>query len=286
MTIKHFTQNDIENLKRRLPPGLYEKITDIYKSSGDKSTESWYNSCIKAGVTPQEIKALQLYKSIEGAYMQSALKKRNAQLSTRLNKPYFSVREKYDAHHLREVPKLDKLLEREKLPKELHDMPLYRGTRISYGTALIKSGKKPGDIIRDPRYQSFSLNPGTAMYHTSKSQFGDEDTFLGHNPNAMPFKRKKKVLLEHFAKEGETGLYGGRNDLELEILYPRNKKWKISNIRDEDVTFAIRTGDDPLEGKQNVRVYTIERKKKRVVKRKLTKPKLKRKPAKKCKCKK
>ena len=171
------------------------------------------------------------------------------------------------------VPLIDNLINKNKVPDELSGQPLYRGGRISYGTALIKSGKKPGDTIRDPRYQSFTMNPGTAMYHTSDSQYGDRDAlalglmgeeWVKDNPNdpAFQFKRKKKVLLEHIAKGGETGLYGGSQDPELEIIYPRDKKWKITDVRDEDVTFSI-SYEPKREGKQNVKIYTVERKKKK-----------------------
>jgi hypothetical protein len=127
------------------------------------------------------------------------------------------------------------------------------------------------------------LNPGTAMYHTSASQYGDLDSFLvtpeERNPTdpTLQFKRKKKVLLEHYPHAGETGLYGGEDDMEVEVIYPRNKSWKITNVRDEDVTYSIRGGDDPVIGKQNVRVYTVERKKKKVkpvIRRTKIKPKL------------
>jgi|WetSurMetagenome_2_1015567.scaffolds.fasta_scaffold213640_2 hypothetical protein len=274
MNLKYLTREEIDQLQRKLPPGFWQKIdrhnipdnADFYKMLHDKY-----------GITKEELRAIMEYKSTQGWIIQAALIKRHNQKAVQLNKPFFSARNREEARGIKFVKPLDRVISGEKIPNELHGMPLYRGTRLSYGTALIKSGKKPGDVIRDPRYQSFSLNPGTAMFHTSTSQFGDggKDTF----------KRKKRILLEHFAQSGETGLYGGNKDAELEVLYPRNKKWKISNIRDEDISFYDE--DDPVAGKHNVRIYTIERKKKKVVKKKPLQRKkiIKRKPVKRCKCK-
>jgi hypothetical protein len=206
-------------------------------------------------------------------YLQSAIKSRDVQQAELKNNSFptkirgESVEKRHTLEHIQH---LDAFIQRNKIPEGIEDKPLYRGGRISYGTALIKSGKKPGDIIRDPRYQSFSLNPGTAMYHTSVSQYGDKDSFMQglaerdpHDP-AFQFKRKKKVLLEHYPRAGETALYGGNEDPELEVIYPRNKQWKITNVRDEDVTYSIKSGEEPIEGKQNVRIYTVERKRKKV----------------------
>jgi hypothetical protein len=272
MTIRHYTKEEIENLKDQLPPRDWDLLT---RNAEDPDQP-----------TDEEL-AYALYKSPSGWYLQSLLKSRDVQQAELRDEPIPTIikGEKSDNRRtLEHIRHLDALIQRNKIPEGLEDKPVYRGGRISYGTALIKSGKKPGDVIRDPRYQSFSINPGTAMYHTSVSQYGDKDSFMQglaerdpHDP-AFQFKRKKKVLLEHYPRAGETALYGGSEDPELEIIYPRNKQWKITNVRDEDVTFSIKTGENPIEGKQNVRIYTVERKKKKlqpIIKRKIQIPKVK-----------
>lgn len=291
MTIRHFTQEDFERVKRELPPGIWKKLNELPYS--DDPDEDFHHLFEAAGISYKEKRALLEYKSLQANRIQEALRRRESQRN-------LPISDKYINWALKPVPYLDSLMRKNTLPEELSGRHLYRGTRIDYGKALIKSGKKPGDTIRDPRYQSFSMNPGTAMYHTSKSQFGDADAmFIGldaqDQENYPKFKRQKKVLLEHIARGGDTGIYTGSDDAEMEVIYPRNKNWKISGVRDEDVTFAIRTGENPIEGKQNVRIYTVERKKKTTKtqpKRKITKPAVKKpvrkvvkKVVKKCKCK-
>ena len=265
MTIRYLIKQELEDVKNKFPP------------------EQWFDTA-----PDEERQAYGYYKSPSGYQLQRNLVTRNMQQAKLKNQP-MPLRVKGDSSNddvIEYVPLFDNLINKNKIPEELSGQPLYRGGRISYGTALIKSGKKPGDTIRDPRYQSFTMNPGTAMYHTSDSQYGDRDAlalglmgeeWVKDNPNdpAFQFKRKKKVLLEHIAKGGETGLYGGNQDPELEVIYPRDKKWKIANVRDEDVTFSI-SYEPKREGKQNVKIYTVERKKKKqtgekVIKRKVVK---------------
>lgn len=277
MTIRHFTQEEIENLRNILP----QRDWDIESNTNEnKEFESLYDDDLS-----KEERAYAYYKSPEGQYFQEASQSRDMQQAMLQGQPLpEKIRGKTLPRRIKYIQSLDNLINKNTIPEGLENKPLYRGVRLSYGTSLIKSGKKPGDIIRDPRFQSFSLNPGTAMYHTSISQYGDLDSFLTtpeeRDPTdpAMHFKRKKKVLLEHYPKAGETGLYGGSADSELEVIYPRNKTWTITNIRDEDVTFSVRGGEEPIIGKQNVRIYTVERKKKKIqptIKRKIAKPKKK-----------
>jgi len=296
MTIHHFREEDFADIKRRLPPGIWERIKHLpYSEDANEDFDELFN---RAGITPSERRALLDYKSISAESIQQYLRDRRVQKATALNQPLPITESYYKWSNSRRVQPLDSLIAKNKIPDELSGQTLYRGARIDYGTALIKSGKKTGDTIRDPRYQSFSVNPGTAMYHTSKSQFGDS-----WDPDDN-FKRKRKVLLEHIARGGETGIYGGPEDTELEVIYPRNKQWKITNVRNEDVTYSIRSGEESEEGLQNARIYTIERKNKKlvgkkIVKRKVVKrvkspvkpikkikSKIIRKPVKKCKCKK
>jgi len=285
MTIRYFTRDEEDDLAKRLPPANWKR-KDVSENESD---------------------AYSVYKGFEGGDMQSALRTREAQQAKLKKQPFpnkIKGQPSSENWSVEFIPHMDNLIEKHKLPEELSGQPIYRGSRIDYGTSLIKSGKKPGDTIRDPRYQSFSIDPGTAMHHTSKSQFGDMDTEDRNweNPENR-FKRKKKVLLEHVVKDNETGLFRGDTDGELEIIYPRNKTWKITDVRDEDVVYSSSYGDKS----QNARIYTVERKKKKqsgkkVVKRKVVKtpikpkvaskpvkkikPKIIRKPAKKCKCKK
>ena len=251
MTIRYFTEQEKENLKNIFPP------------------PNW------SGDIPEEMEAYEKYKSTRGSHMQSALRTRDMQQAKLKNQPFpdkIKGKPRSENRDVKFIPYMDNLIEKNRLPEELSGQPIYRGSRIDYGTALIKSGKKPGDTIRDPRYQSFSMDPGTAMYHTSKSQFGDN-----FGDDIGDFKRKKKVLLEHVAKGGEIGIYGGPEDAEFEVIYPRDKKWKITNVRDEDVTFGIKRASDDspkVEGKQNVRIYTVERKNKKLVGKKIVKRKI------------
>jgi hypothetical protein len=270
--MQKFSREDFERIKRKLPPGLWDKLTSIPDNlNGDEYFRLLHD---KYGITKAEARAISYYKSPSSEALQMSLRKRQFQkrlLSEHQHEP--------GDWEIRSVPHLDSLINKNKIPNELSGHPLYRGARIDYGTALIKSRKKPGDIIRDPRYSSFSLNPQTAMFHTSTTPFGDD---VG-----MVYK-KRKVLLEHIARGGETGLYGGPEDLELEVIYPRDKKWKITNVRDDKFRYQFGSEDDLDRDKdQNVRIYTIERKKKKVVKKKPLQRKkiIKRKPVKRCKCK-
>jgi hypothetical protein len=258
MTLYHIRREDFEKIRRQLPPGVWEQIKHLPFS--EDTEKDFYKIFNEAGITPEERQAFLDYKSIAADTIQQYLRTRDAQQATYKNEPLpIPVTQAWYKWALKPIKNLDTLIARNKVPEKLSGTPLYRGTRIDYGTALIKSGKKPGDIIRDPRFHSFSMNPGTAMYHTAKSQFGDRD------PDEK-FKAKKKILLEHIAQGGETGLYSGPEDAEFEVIYPRNKSWKITNIRDEDVTYGVsqETDDHPaIEEKQNARIYTIERKKKK-----------------------
>jgi len=283
MTIYAIKRSEKENLKKSLP------------------LQNWNKEDI-----PEETRAYNEYKSLQGRNMQKILITREMQQAKLKNQPFPDIikgEPRSENQVIKFIPHMDNLVEKHTIPNELSGQPIYRGSRISYGTALIKSGKKPGDTIRDPRYQSFSIDPGTATFHTARSQFGDDFGSEGTrwSDPENKFKRRKRVLLEHIIGEDEIGLYGGNKDAELEIIYPRDKKWKITDVRNEDVI-----GYD--DESQNIKIYTVERKKKKqsckkVVKRKVVKltpvkskvaskpikkikSKIIRKPVKKCKCKK
>jgi hypothetical protein len=308
MTLHGRTFEELEELRSRLPPGMWEKIRryeNFEDEDDDDEGATYYPE--RGNLTRDELNALLLYKSYFGHHLQRALNKKkrlldNRKLEDKSTNPSLKSIIK-DSHKL--APHMDSLISKQKLPDELSNESLYRGSRISYGTALIKSGKKPGDTIRDPRYQSFSLDPGVAMEHTAKSQSGDATRKFRDDGNRRvlirDFKPRRKVLLEHHIKKGEMGLYLGNNDTELEVIYPRDKKWKIVNVRDDVVHHPfIRVAKSVIDDyglgdtnvSQNVRIYTIERKKKKVVKKKplqrkkVIKKVIKRKPVKKCSCRK
>jgi hypothetical protein len=286
MTLQNPTKEDLERLIQKVPPGIWDKIKEQeaimnkirkVRKIGDTTEidDEYYRNLYKLyGITKQEVQAISFYKSPSSEEIQRALRNRRFRRELLSEKPLTDL---YFEWARKAIPHIDSLIAKHRVPHELSGQRLYRGTRIDYGTSIIRSGKKPGDMIRDPRYQSFSINPQTAMFHTSRSQFGDLE--------GEPFRARKKVLLEHIVKGGEPGMFGGSDDSEMEVIYPRDKRWKITGIRDEK--FKYDTYENEPEQIQNVRIYTIERKKKKTVKKKPLRRKkvIKRKPDKRCKCK-
>lgn len=188
------------------------------------------------------------YLSPESAYTQNILRKRNFEQIAPKNT-------------LNEIYGLDNLISENTIPNELIGYKVYSGRRIDYGNAMLKN-TKIGDVVRDPRFQSFSFNPQTAMFHTGKSQFGD---------GWMQRPSGRRVLWEHVIGENETGIHlGGVKNPEMEIIYPRNKPWEVVGRRDVETRYQVMRGKHPIYVRGLTSVFTLDDVDKTIIGKKIT----------------